>query len=459
MLARLNSFLLAALWLFAASAARADDVPPVKLTIHPMAAPRPSLKYQLLPPFATRIRGNAAVYYGKVTAERQHIFGNRELIEKIDSWRELPLAELRKPEIKMPTETIENVLYRAAHCDSCDWQLPIREEDFSELLLPEVQQSRQFARFLGTSTRIHIARGEFEQALEKFQSGFALAHNVATGETVINGLVGIAISGIMIPQLQVFVEQPAAPNLYWALTTLPQPLVDLRAGVEGEITGLMTLFPAAQNLNANRTPEQWEQLLRQFSQRMVRFAEGGNVPIDPADVLLEKSLRGYPEAKLAMLGRGLSVGAVDAMPAAQVVYLDIVRSFEEARDEEFQWLYVPYSQGIDRLKIDEAGDTAIAGPALILVKLLKPAVSAVYLASARVDREFALMRLVEALRLHGATNGGRLPETLADVTAVPLPDDPVTGKPFVYRLEEATGIIELTPTPGRPTRWEIKMER
>ncbi|HVU88379.1 MAG TPA: hypothetical protein VHD36_13750 [Pirellulales bacterium] len=439
--------------------ARADDVPPVKLTIHPMAAPRPSLKYQLLPPFATRIRGNAAVYYGKVTAERIAFFSNRELIEKIDSWRELPLSELRKPEIKTQTETIEDMLARAARCDSCDWQLPIREEDYFNILLPEVQQTRQFARFLATSARIHIARGEFEVALQKFQSAFALARNVAKGETLINGLVGIAICGIMMPQVQAFVEQPAAPNLYWALTTLPQPLVDLRAGVEGEMLGETTCLPEVGNLNADRTPDQWRQLLSQFWQRVAKAAQNENQQIEPADALLENSLRGYPESKQAMIARGMPVETVDAMPAAQVVYLDIVRSFEEARDDRFEWLYVPYWQGVDRLKIDEAAAADDAGAAALPVKLLMPAVSAAHHATARIEREFALLRVVEALRLHGATSGGRLPEHLADVTVVPLPDDPVTGKEFVYRLEDTTAVIELTPMLGRPTRWEIKMER
>jgi hypothetical protein len=459
MFARLNTVIFAGLWMLLATTARADDVPSMKLTIHPMAAPRPTLKYQLLPPFATRIRGNAAVYYGKVTAEQQAIFGNRELIEKLDGWRELPLAELRKPEFKMPTATIENVLARAARCDSCDWQLPVREEEFFNILLPEVQQTRQFARFLGTSARIHIAREEFDDALEKFQSAFALARNVANGETLINSLVGIAISGIMLPQLQVFVEQPTAPNLYWALTTLPQPLIDLRVGIEGEMLGETNFFPEVGNLDANRTPDQWRRLLEQLWKRMAKFATENKEKIDPPDVLLEQSLRRYPEAKQAMIARGFSAEAVDAMPAAQVVYLDIVRSFEEARDDRFEWLYVPYFQGVEHVKVDEAAAAGDEGVAALPVKLLMPAVSAAHHAKARIDREFALLRIVEALRLHGATSGGRLPEKLTDITAVPLPDDPVTGKPFVYRLDDTTGIIELTPMIGRPTRWEIKMER
>ena len=51
----------------------------------------------------------------------------------------------------------------------------------------------------------------------------------------------------------------------------------------------------------------------------------------------------------------------------------------------------------------------------------------------RLEQRIALLRHVEALRLHTAENGGRFPASQADV-AVPLPVDPFTGKPFEYTL-------------------------
>ena len=41
----------------------------MKIRLHPQAAPVPSLKYRLLPTRLEQNRGNAAVHYGKVTAE------------------------------------------------------------------------------------------------------------------------------------------------------------------------------------------------------------------------------------------------------------------------------------------------------------------------------------------------------------------------------------------------------
>ena len=56
-------------------------------------------------------------------------------------------------------------------------------------------------------------------------------------------------------------------------------------------------------------------------------------------------------------------------------------------------------------------------------------------AEARLDRRVAALRVVEAIRMHAATHGGSLPESLDKITEVPVPFDPVTGQPFGYHLE------------------------
>jgi hypothetical protein len=49
-------------------------------------------------------------------------------------------------------------------------------------------------------------------------------------------------------------------------------------------------------------------------------------------------------------------------------------------------------------------------------------------------------RVIEALRMHAASHGG-LPDPLAEVTIVPIPLDPMTGRPFRYRCEGETAIL------------------
>src|SRR5689334_12643316 len=77
---------------------------PVKITLHPEPAPRPSLKYRLLPTRLEQKRGNAAVHYGKVTAEETHFFSDSKLRDKIDEWQDAPLADLRGGKVHLPSK-------------------------------------------------------------------------------------------------------------------------------------------------------------------------------------------------------------------------------------------------------------------------------------------------------------------------------------------------------------------
>ncbi len=68
-------------------------------------------------------------------------------------------------------------------------------------------------------------------------------------------------------------------------------------------------------------------------------------------------------------------------------------------------------------------------------------------AVARLEQRIALLRNVEALRMHAAEHKSAFPAQLADVS-VPLPGDPVTGKPFLYELRGKTAHLRGTPPKG-----------
>ena len=156
---------------------------------------------------------------------------------------------------------------------------------------------------------------------------------------------------------------------------------------------------------------------------------------------------------------------VDVMPAAQVVLTNTLRSFEELRDEAFQWFFVPYVEGVEGIEAmsaeldakDVAGDDI--NSAQRLAKIFLPFVRGVRIAEVRSQRDIAVLRMIEALRIYGADHDGRLPETLADMMEVPLPVDPMTGKPFGFRREGEVALIESLPVISRPAVYEIKMER
>ncbi|HUY31990.1 MAG TPA: hypothetical protein VMV69_04355 [Pirellulales bacterium] len=94
--------------------------------------------------------------------------------------------------------------------------------------------------------KLQIVEGRLDEALHTLQTGYAMGQHAARGPTLINGLIGIAICGMMSSRLRDLIQQPGAPNLYWALTTLPDPLIDLRACMEAESQILYLSYPERQ---------------------------------------------------------------------------------------------------------------------------------------------------------------------------------------------------------------------
>ncbi len=435
---------------------------PEKLTLHPAPQPIPALKYRFLPSRLDQKPGNAAVHYGKVTGEETQFFGSREMFDNIDRWQQTPLEELRDGKLNLPTSGgIEGSIRRGAHCRFCDWQLPIGEGPFYGMLLPEIQQTRNFGRILAVRARMQIADGEFADAVESLQCGYSLGRHVASGETIVNGLVGIAISEIMSRQVLEFVQQPKAPNLYWALSMLPRPLIDVNDAVDVEAMGVELSFPELHDVQtAVRTPEQWRELFHHFAQEVIeqiRFGESLK-PLS-ADELDERCKRLLPIAKQSLVAGGLPTETVAAMPLHQVALLYSLQTYHQLLDDAIKYYYLPFPDAIVGI------DTAILRAnreqleIIPIAQFLMPAIKTSRVAMARNDRRIAVLRVIEALRIYGASHAGQLPKQLADITEVPIPVDPVTGLPFDYRLEGGKAILTGPTLRDVPLNYEITMVR
>jgi len=455
------------LWLRTA-AAEDDPYPPVKIVLHPAPEPKPALKYRLFPDILDRKPGNAAVVYGKVKAEQPGFFGNAEVWEKINmKWMVAPLAELRKEVGKQfAPDTVFYYLDRAARCQYCDWQLPIGEpgQDLWSILLPEIQEMRAFGRLLAVQARVQIAHGKYDDAVRTLQTGYAMSRHVGEAPFIVGGLVGIACSSMMSDQVREFIQQPDAPNLYWALTNMPRPLVDMRPAFDVEMQAVYYSFPELRDLeHKDYPPQQWQQLMEKTVDRLYGLYqyEGGPREWRSRDrfrlAILGLTLRNYGNAKRFLIARGRSAAEVEAMPVPKAVLLYTVSLYDEVRDDMFKWFNLPYWEagpGFDlaekRLKEKVAGQRSEIIP---LATILLPALGGANAARARHEREFAVLRVFEALRLYGAGHN-RLPDKLSDITEVPIPVDPLTGSAFVYRRTGDTAWLEAPPPAGEsPARF------
>jgi hypothetical protein len=119
--------------------------------------------------------------------------------------------------------------------------------------------------------------------------------------------------------------------------------------------------------------------------------------------------------------------------------MDDFAQYQIDLDDFLKWTNVPAWQ----LPADVSKKRRVGPFAELLPHYFK-----VVLAKFRTQQHAAMLCVAEGVRAHAADNGGKLPETLGAVK-VPLPADPVTGKPFLYELKGGTATIRGTPPPGR----------
>src|SRR5262249_21370907 len=136
-----------------------------------------------------------------------------------------------------PQETLSKSALRqadlAARMDKPDWQILLKlKTDGIGLLLPDLQKMRMLAAELKGRFHEEVTQGRFDDALPTAKTMFAMSRHMGEHPTLVGNLVAIAMATITIGPLEEMLEQPGCPNLYWALTNLPDPLISVSKGME-----------------------------------------------------------------------------------------------------------------------------------------------------------------------------------------------------------------------------------
>ena len=455
-------------------------VPVTKLTVKATTPPVPVLRYELLPSYRERIPGNAALSYGRASlllSERRtpdaKVAAEHEL--KIDEMVAKPLKEIERDKLHGYLDGYRQILRElesGARHEYCDWDLERRiDADGVAALLPEIQKMRELARLLSHRCRLHCVEGKISEALQDVQFGFALAKHVGEGPTLINSLVGMAIFQIFAGKLEQIIELPGCPNLYWSLTALPRPFLNMSKPLEGEMRMLDGTLPLLRDLEKGpMTAEQVRHSLSQWAVSLQNLGVGGEAQYLRSPLLMAALVSmQYPNARQSLLQIGKTEAELDAMPAGQIALLDAVIRFKSLRDEMFIWFNLPYYEGGEGLKKaqEKASRMRTDGPGDVfgtLLFMLFPAVEKVHFASVRSERKIAILRTIEALRLHAA-KGNKFPATLAEISVVP-PVDPLSGLPFLYELSKDGKALLTAPPPrgqlehqGNAMKYEITLTR
>ncbi len=143
---------------------------------------------------------------------------------------------------------------------------------------------------------------------------------------------------------------------------------------------------------------------------------------------------------------------------AQVIAIHQSRVNKHLYQEIYKWTLLPFWQARTGLEASEKKlkEEGYLKPPhetreiLPLSSQLLPATFAARLAAVRVRNQIAGLRTLEAIRMHAAANGGKLPQQLADISNVPVPISPASGEPLDYRTEDGRAILDIPSAPLPP---------
>ncbi|MEX2171627.1 MAG: hypothetical protein WD851_20075 [Pirellulales bacterium] len=459
-----------------------DEPATIKLTVTPAPEAVPPFKHRLTVQPLDEKPGNAALWYFRALSNegkdfKDYVRQNREEFgEPYDEWnhpsgvplKELPLENVKKA-FALFSSDVRN-LHEASLRQECDWDRGIESitgPGLIMLLLPEIQQMRELARMVNLGARLAVAEGRLDDAIDLLRINYRMAQHTATEPFLVSQLVGIAIAGVGNGVLVDLIGTPDSPNLYWALTELPSPLIDMRTSIRFELEIGQRIFPFLQDAETvTHSPDEWRlmwgQALVDLTSLSDRASFTGNLPAQFGFVGL--SLTNYSHAKRSLIEWGFEPERVEQMPVGQALAIYTKRIYERISQSYEKAVLVPFTDAdrfedearrlVDRARPFSDGPDREIFP--VAANLL-PAVSAARNAQVRIEREFAALRVIEALRMHAAENDSELPNKLNEVTCVPVPVNPVTDQPFVYYREGKTAVLELPKSDGLhyAVRYEI----
>lgn len=433
----------------------AEEPKPIELTIEPRAIETPVLKYRLFPSEAERMPGNAATILLRLpwgqTPYMENIFPN------LSDWESRPLDA---PE----WDKSEGVLYdnfyremkRAAYRRDASWEYPIGEEPNPyAILLPDVGDLRNWlGHGLSARIRYHLSQSELDEAREAILVGLANGRHIARTPFYINQLVANIIHQKMLERVDEFISQRQSPNLYWALSMLPHSLLEMDRAASFESELFAVTFPAIRDFDRPRTPEEWNTMSRQMTE-FLRFIGLAETPSQP-EKGLDGSNSGESEktylAKLAPQARAdlprlldISEEKVTAMSDDEASLRWYVSMQTSLNHHTALVLILPPREAIPKLKklLTEVKSMREK----VGIQSTFPNPTALYSAEWGLKRKIAALRIVEAVRHHLATQDGQFPASLDDITDIPIPIDPMTDEPFLWKVEGDTAILTTPPLP------------
>lgn len=380
---------------------------------------------------------------------------DEEIEDLIEQWRDLPVDQWPQEEVEDQLDAFANALRYVrlgTHCRSCDWGEPV--EDGFDLTMPPLHDFRLMVKVMTLRTRLALEQGHWQQALMSLQDGLVMGANMDEGVMLVQSLVGMAIARVTLGELETWCQTPGTPNLYWALTALPDPLVSAADAYDYEQAMIVQTFPRLREIEkVVFTPAEALALARDIVNKIggsQSYPQSWGSLASTGWVMIQ-----YQDAKNWLAGKGWSKERIEALPAAQVVLIYQWHQYQRLYDDNIKGAYLPHEQGYPLLKRaeEELSQHYGKGFKMNLFMMYLPALYRINELEARLARTVAMWRVIEALRWYAADHEGELPRSLDQIPVVFIPVDPVSGKPFVYKCSDRQqGRLEAPISEGLNSR-------
>lgn len=454
-----------------------------QLVLHPAKEPQPAMKYRLIPSSFDAMPGNAAMYYLKAAGflEQQ---GNRHSLsefflnagkqaEAVGKTRDemVPYVWLQTPPNELPIEEVKAYLkftsfqpaFLREAADRRDFDLnrnlKLIDDDMFGYLLPEIQNFREVARNQSLRCRVAIAEGRIDDAIEILGQLFGMARHIGSDDFLISGLVGNSIASIAWNDSLYLLQHADTPNLYWSFAAMPTPLIDMVQAYDVEREFMHLQLRILDEINETpRSAAFWQDFIDRLMPKLGSLEVDWDLPSgDPVAIRaeIEKFINdAYPSAMDYLIDqRKMPAEQVEKYPTEQVVFLAMVRFLDRWRDEFYKWTTLPYwqiraNQAFVDLEKTMQAEAEAAGVFAKPVLAWSPLFSVrAKNAQAGCERNIAMLRTVEAIRMYAAAHDAQLPPSLAALE-VPAAVDPFTGKLLQYEIKDDHAVIKGLPVPG-----------
>jgi hypothetical protein len=245
--------------------------------------------------------------------------------------------------------------------------------------------------------------------------------------------------------------------LYWALRGLPEQFGNQVVAARSERAQVFIVVPGLKQARERElSADEWRTLITQLREHItgvMRRWPNSDEAGGPKDLAARLSDTAVIEAnELAALPaarahyaktRGLDDAAVSKIEPAKLVAVWYFDSTMAVADEMVTAFSLPYPQRLARLlKVRDAfAKIRAEQPSNPFFVLADPAYRFL-VTNARADRMTAGLCVVEAIRSYAAAHEGKFPPTLDAIgDETPPPPNPITGRPFDYRVDGDTAFV------------------